>query len=263
MSFWSVTDAQLTACKKITIDLGKGRCGAVYAAALVALMCFAGCSDMQFVNAPNLVPERDPREDIVLSNVSTDMTSGGLLQQRIRGDKAIYSEATQDLIINEVQVTAFGVDQTTRSVTQSDVGQIYFADVPDQSIGRRDMRFAGDVLYRAPQADDPTTDSMRLTSDLIVWDEGEQKFKSPRGYEMLLLPKGQAPVRQVGKGFEAAQDLTRFVVRTGMVTTELDANPEALRKQLQDQFAMWEHDMESNKPAEFVRPTPIPLPDRN
>lgn len=223
----------------------------------------AGCSDMQFVNAPNLVPERDPREDIILTNVSTDMTSGGVVQQRVFGDKAIYSEASQDLTINDVQVTTFGEEQTTQSITHADVGQIWFADVPEMEIGRRDMRFAGDVLYRSPNAEDPTTDTMRLTSDLILWNELEQKFRSPRGYEMLLLPKGQAPVRQVGKGFEAAQDLTRFVVRTGMVTTQLDEDPELLRKDLQEKLAAWEADMERNQPEKFVKPTPMVIPERN
>jgi hypothetical protein len=218
---------------------------------------------MQFVNAPNLVPQKDPREDIVLTNVTADLTSGGLVQQRIGGEKAIYSEAAQDLTIKNISVTAYGSDNTTRSITRAELGEIFFADDPERSVGRRDMRFAGDVLYRTPQAADQTTDSMRLTSQLIIWDESEQKFKSPEGYQMLLLPKGQAPVRQSGKGFEATQDLTRFVVKTGVVTTDLKGDPEALRRNLEEQFEVWRAEVDKSRGTGFVKPTPIPLPQRD
>lgn len=228
---------------------------------MVALL-LCGCSDMQFVNATNLVPEKDPREDIVLTNMSADLTSGGLVEQRISGEKAVFSEMGQDLAIQGISVTGFGSDRATRSITIADLGEIFFEDMPSRGVGRRDMQFAGDVLYRTPQANDPTTDSMRLTSELIIWDESEQKFKSPQGYKMILLPKGQTPIVQTGKGFEAAQDLSRFVVKTGVVTTQPGVDPDALRDKLEKQFELWTEEVDRSTGSGFVKPTPIILPDR-
>lgn len=230
---------------------------------VLAALLLSGCSDMQFVNATNLAPEKDPREDIVLTSVSADFTSGGLVEQRIQGKRAIYSEAGENLVVKNIAVTAVGSDMTTRSITKADLGEIYFADIPEKKIGRKDMKFAGNVLYRTPEATNPTTDSMRLTSDLITWDESEQKFRSPMGYQMILLPKGQAPIRQTGKGFEAAQDLTRFVVKTGIVTTDLTGDPQALRRELEKKFELWREEMDKSHGEGFIKPTPIPLPERN
>lgn len=217
---------------------------------------------MQFAGTDALVPEKDPRADIVLTNISADITSGGLVQQKISGKQSVFSQADNQLTIRDIQVTAIGEDRATRSVTQADLGQIYFADRPDEGIGRKDMRFAGDVLYRNPQKDDPSTDSMRLKSELIVWDESEQKFKSPAFYEMLLLPKGKTPVRQSGKSFEAAQDLSRFVVKTGVITTEMDGDPTASRREMEEQFEVWRGQVEQTGNDQPVRPPPIVLPPR-
>jgi len=230
--------------------------------AAFAAVAVCGCSDMKFVNAQNLAPEKDPRENIVLTNVSADMTSGGLVQQRINGSEAVYSEAAQDLTIKNILVSSYGEDKSTRSITRADLGEVFFADDAKKGIGRRDMRFAGDVLYRTPEATDQTTDSMRLVSDLITWDESEQKFRSPSGYTMLLLPKGKAPIRQTGKGFEAAQDLTRFVVKTGVVSTDMSVDPMALRRQLEQQFEVWRAEVDRSASSGFVKPAPIELPPR-
>jgi hypothetical protein len=222
----------------------------------------SGCSDMQFVGEESLVMEQDPREDIVLTNVSTEMTSGGLVQQQIAGTKAVFSQTQNELTIKGITVTALADEGVTQSVTQADLGQIYFSDRPEEQIGRRDMKFAGNVLYRNPQKDDPTTDSMQMTSELILWDESEEKFKSPHGYQMLLLPKGRAPVRQWGKGFEAAQDLSRFVVRTGALTTQMVGDPSAERAELEAQFEVWREEAESGAANRAPLPTPMDLPPR-
>lgn len=211
---------------------------------VVSALTLTGCTDMMFADADVLIPEKDPREDIVLTNVQAELTSGGIVQQQISGNQAVFSQASDELIIKDISVTMFSDGNSTRSLTQAELGQIHFADKPELDVGRRDMKFAGDVLYRNPQVNDPTTDSMRLTSELILWDESEQKFKSPMGYEMLLLPKGSAPVRQFGKGFEATQDLSRFVVRTGVVTTELEGDPSREREAMERQFDAWRQEVE-------------------
>lgn len=217
---------------------------------------------MMFADEQNLLPAKDPRKDIVLTNVTTEMTTGGLVQQKVAGTKAIYSEAVNDLVIQNIQVAAIGEDRATRSITRADLGQIYFEAQPAAGIGRKDMKFAGGVLYRSPKADDPTTDSMRLMSELILWDESAQKFISPYLYEMLLFPKGKAPVRQQGKGFEATQDLTRFVVKAGAVTTDMHGDPMEERKKLEEQFDVWRERVEKATGDKPVRPPPIKLPPR-
>lgn len=226
------------------------------------LSILPGCSDLEFAGEGTLVQEKDPREDIVLTNVSTQMTSGGLVQQEIAGNEAVFSQSANELTIKEIQVTAVGPDGAVRSVTKADLGQIYFSDRPAELIGRRDMKFAGNVLYRNPQKDDPTTDSMRLSSELVVWDESEGKFKSPYGYEMLLLPKGRQPVKQWGKGFEATQDLSRFVVRTGALTTDLDGDPAVERARLEQEFSVIRDDMDRSAAARTPLPTPMTAPSR-
>lgn len=229
---------------------------------LTASALFSGCTDMQFAGEETLAPEKDPREDIVLIDVSTEMTSGGLVQQKVAGQEAIFSQASNELTIRHVQVTALSDTGETRSVTSADLGQIYFSDRPEEDIGRRDMKFAGNVLYRNPQQDDPTTDSMRMSSDLILWDESEEKYKSPYGYEMLLLPKGRPPVRQWGKGFEAAQDLSRFVVRTGTLTTEMAGDPMTERAQMEAQFDAWREEVDRRAENRAALPTPVAIPPR-
>lgn len=231
-------------------------------AKFLSLLFLSGCSDLQFAGTQAVAPEKDPRADIVLTNISADMTSGGLVQQKIQGKESVFSQADNQLTIRDIQVTAIGEDRATRSVTQADLGQIFFADRPAEDIGSKDMKFAGNVLYRNPQKDDPTTDSMRLTSELIVWDESEQKFKSPAPYRMLLLPKGKTPVRQSGKSFEAAQDLSRFVVKTGVITTEMDGDPTAKRREMEEQFKVWRGQVEEIGNDQPVRPPPIELPPR-
>lgn len=228
-------------------------------AAGFVLIMFSGCSEMQFVGQTELVPEKDPREDIVLTSVSTEMTSAGVVQQRIGGSEAVFSEAENELTIRDISVTTLAENGATQSLTRADVGQIYFADRPLEKIGRRDMKFAGHVLYRNPQKDDPTTDSLQLTSELIVWDESEEKFISPTGYEMLLLPKGKKPVRQRGKGFEATQDLSRFVVKAGSVTTDMDTDPAEDRKEMEDKLNAWKKEAEEKAAEKLDIPLTIPI----
>src|SRR5690349_18354703 len=105
----------------------------VYALILVvASLCLSGCSDMQFAGKQDLMPQKDPREDIILTNVSTQMTSGGLVTQEVEGKDAVFSNNSSDLIIKGIQVTTLGDDKSTQSITKAEVGQIYFADRPNK-----------------------------------------------------------------------------------------------------------------------------------
>lgn len=221
----------------------------------------SGCSDMAFVGKDNLNPQKDPREDIVLTSVETQMTSGGVVLQQISGSSALFANTSNDLTIKDMNVTTFGDDRVTQSVTRADVGEVYLAADPSRNIGRRDMKFAGDVLYRNPNKLDQTTDSMQMRSDLILWNELDKKFISPGGYEMLLYPKGKPPIRQRGKGFEATQDLSRFVVKAGSVSTKLDNDPTLERDRLLAEFARLSEaaEAEANRPLNL--PTRVAIPE--
>ena len=106
-----------------------------------------GCSDLKFAGTETVAPEKDPRSDIVLTDMTADMTSGGLVQQKISGKNSVYSQQQNELTIKGIEVTALDEQGSTRSVTDADLGQIFFSDRPESSIGRKDMRFAGNVIY--------------------------------------------------------------------------------------------------------------------
>lgn len=221
---------------------------------MALLASLAGCSEMMFADQDNLVPEKDPREDIVLTNVSTQMTSGGLVQQGIKGGNAVFSSISNDLIIENMSVTTYSDGSETRSMTRADVGQVFFADDKSRDVERKDMKFSGNVLYRTPQKNDPTSDSLRMTSDLIIWSEGQKKFICPTDYTMWLYPKGKPPIRQGGKGFEATEELSRFVVKAGQISTDMDSE-RLNRAELLAQFEEWKREADSDA----NRPINIPL----
>lgn len=212
--------------------------------ALLILGSLAGCSDIQFANNPEIRRLEDPREDIVLTDIAVTMTSGGLVQQRITGSGAVFAKMASDFTIDKIDVETFDSRQELQSRTTADMGKIYFAAHPQEDAGRKDMRFAGNVFYHTPQKDDPTTDSLQLRSDLIVWNNSREMFSSPGFYEMRLFPVGKNPVRQTGKGFEATSDLSRFIVRMGTITTEMDKDPNAEREQMQEALEIWRAEAE-------------------
>jgi len=234
----------------------------VWGSMLAAIMVMAGCSEMQFVGQLDTATEEDPREDIILTEVAAQLTSGGIVQQKIGGGHAVFSQNQNELTIKDIRVSTVASTGEIQSVTKADVGQVFFEDKPAQGLGRRDMKFAGDVLYRNPKKEDPTSDSLQMRSELIMWDESAKKFLSPMGYEMVLLPKGQKPVRQSGKSFEATQDLSRFVVKAGAVTTELDKEPGKERQEMLAQFEAWKSEVEESASAVPTFSTTVSLPSQ-
>ena len=210
-----------------------------------------------FADQENLAPEKDPREDIVLTNVSTQMTSAGLVLQGVQGKHAVFSANNNDLIIENMQVTMFGEDKSTKSITRADLGEVYFADDSKRGVGRKDMKFSGNVLYRTPQKNNTTTDSLRIITEMVLWKEAQKKFIGPTNYTMLLYPKGKAPIKQTGKGFEATEELNRFVVKAGTLTT--DMNSERVdRALLLQQFDEWRNQADSQLGQPINIPVTIP-----
>ena len=192
---------------------------------------------MLFVNSTEPVAAKDPREDIHLTGVNTDMTSGGVVEQKIRGNTALFSQSESRLIVDDMSLATMADAHTTRGITRADHGTFFLAAVPEEKRGKSDMLFQGHVTYRAPVATDPTSDSLHLKTSTIVWDNALQKFLCPVPYEMMLFPPGKNAIRQIGQGFEANRDLSRFVVRGGVVSSGVTSDPLMERKILQRQFA--------------------------
>ncbi len=66
---------------------------------LFPALVLSGCSEMRFANLTEPSAKVDPREDVRLLDISTEMTSSGLTHQRVYGGEAIYSQASQVLTI--------------------------------------------------------------------------------------------------------------------------------------------------------------------
>lgn len=201
------------------------------------LILLSGCSDLLFVNSQDKISESDPREDILLTNLSAELTSGGLALQTIKGTNAKFSTQENQISIDNIDVFTYGEEETTQSITQSNFGSIYLADNPASGRNRKDIEFSGDVLHRSPMKDNPSSDSLQLRTEKIIWDDTEAKFLAPDSYEMLLSRPGQKTIRQLGKGFEATQDLKRFVVRSGVVTSDLENDPRRDQKKIVEELS--------------------------
>ncbi len=226
------------------------------------LAVLTGCSDMKFVNTSEVHSGKDSREDIRLTRISTDLTSAGLVQQRISGSEAIYSPRDGRLVIQSVGVHTFGEDNTTKGITRSDMGLLYLADSAEAARKRKDMEFAGNVRHTMPVKTDPTTDSMQLFTQSIVWDDANSRFRCPGAYEMLLMPPGKRAIRTLGEAFEATQDLSRFTVSRGAVTTDMSSDPRLKRAEFQRQFKllMAQVDSEMQKQETIKLPEKVDIP---
>lgn len=197
---------------------------------LLAPLLLFGCSEMQFASTPAATEEDDGREDMHLTGVVTDMTSSGLVQNRIVSDKAIYSERKSLLVLNDVQVHSFGEAGQAKGVTSAKKGTVYLANQKiikgNKTVDRHkdDLEFAGNVQHRALKKDDPTTDTMRLNTEELLWSEADQRFKTNAFYRMLMYRPNQPPMIAMGDGFTATQDMRSWLVRYGGLSTTGDPN---------------------------------------
>lgn len=192
------------------------------ALAALALFAVAGCSDMKFVNARDLGQEGDDaRENLVLSGMTADFTSGSQLQHRVhsrRADLTLLPSARRMRIV-DVKVDSFNPEGRLQGKTRADRGTVFLTDVPGTSPltrrGKNDIEFAGNVKYRIPSAKDPTTDTVWLETEALRWDSSGQRFRSEAPYRMTMATAGKPPVLAVGDGFAVSQDLKVWNVRHG------------------------------------------------
>lgn len=224
--------------------------------AAAAAVGLAGCSEMRFVNSSETESEaHDPRRDIHLAGVETSMTSGSALMRRVKGETAVYSEDRGLLSMDHARVEMFRPDGSLQGVTSSDRATIYMTDQADSEARKGDLEFAGDFRYRAPSENDPTTDSLTLATDRLVWDETRQVYRCPSPYRMIS-NSARGPMVLAGNQFIATQDLKKFTMGGGSVSNDPEKDPREELQQLGQKVQTEVDDILKNyKP----RPTPAPL----
>lgn len=222
-----------------------------------------GCSDLKFLNAADLgAEEADPREDVRLTGVAADITSGGLVERRVQSSLGVYSQARNFLELNAVRVEGYSKDQRLEGITSADKATVHLADKPalKPPRSRNDIEFVGNVRHRVPSKDDPSTDSVNLQTERLEWDQKTQRFVCPSYYKMTMSQPGKPPLVALGDAFSTTRDMRQWVVTHGGMTTRegVDVREEAKRKreEIANIVAM-EKTMRSDAPE--AKPIEIPL----
>ena len=209
-----------------------------------AALALAGCSDMRFVDAKKET-EADPRENIVLTHVVADMTSGGALMHRVKSREAVYEETRKGLALTGLNVEIYDNKHRLQGETQAATGRVYLADDAKAGRLRNDFELTSDVHHRVPKTDDPTTDSIQLTTENLVWSGRTSQFLGDKPFEICIFQPGKSPIGVSGDGFRVARNLKRWVFMHGAVSTggtsvpreEIDKRREELNR-LGDQLAV-------------------------
>lgn len=227
-----------------------------------------GCSEMRFAGKDDVRPANDTREDVRLTGVNADLTSGGKTLQRVGGDRAVFSQNQNLLRINEVEVEMVGDAGKTEGVTEAKVAEIYLADAPDKSRKRSDMEFSGGVVYRSPQPGNPEEDTLRLNTEQLLFENASGLFRSNTSHTITMLPPSKKPIFMTGKAFTATRDLTRFDVQAGAIVPEQDAGSQTAYKDVLSSLTSTAEQVESeagttsNRPQLIVAPATLAPPER-
>ena len=225
--------------------------------AVSAALALIGCSEMKFVNASDTASQvtHDPRRDIHLTGVVTEMTSGTALVRRVVGDRGIYSEDLGLIRLEKARIEPFREEGGLQGVTTSDHAIIYLADQPTSAVHRRDMEFAGNFRYRAPAEHDPTTDSLSLSTERLVWDEEAKLFRAPLPYRMISSAPGKPPMVLKGRQFVATRDLQSFSMEGGSLTNDPHRDAREALAPLGEEIRKTADEL-----AVKYRPAPLPTP---
>jgi hypothetical protein len=229
--------------------------------ALLAMLCLCGCSDLKFVNVVEMATdEADPREDVQLTGVTADMTSGGLVQRRILSDNARWSQARAFLQLDAARVESFDSSATLESETRADEITMHLADKPALGRVRDDIEFIGNVHHRVPQKDDPTSDVVTLQTEKLMWDQRAERFLTSNTYFTLrITPPNGNPLTTIGDGFVATRDLRSWAVQYGGITTNpyADIRQQAQRERAEAAASTANDEKAQNPP---LQADPIELP---
>lgn len=214
-------------CLRIVYTRYSTRFG-VCAALFCVLFALAGCGDMVMLDKGEVVRPNDPREDIKLQGISTDITSGGLLLQRVDGSEAVYSQSRNLLNIAEIDVNTMGPDHTTQGITQARKGIVYLAPDPVSKRKRSDMVFSGDVNYRAPAKDRPNSDSLQLKTEELIYDNQAEEFQGTSTHTVVMLPPGKRPMYMSGSKLRVPRDMRRFSMVQGSLGPDPSTDTKAV-----------------------------------
>ncbi len=185
----------------------------------LAAALLSGCSEMRILDQPMHVVEQDPREDIRMTNIETDITSAGLVVQRVFGRDAIYAQSRNILDIEKMRIKTFNPETgVLQGETEAATGTIYLANHPEAQRNRSDMEFIGGVTYRAPSKEDPTTDGLSLETEKLILDNASGRFIGPSTHTIMMAPPGKTPIFMQGKTLRASRDLSNFSVQGGSMS---------------------------------------------
>lgn len=172
---------------------------------------------------PGEVPQaEDIQKQIVLTDVRAEFSTGTILERRVGGDSAVYDPAKGKIRMERTVVAMYAPGGALRGETISGGADIYLSDVPSAGRVRRDLVFTGGVRHRNPATDDPTTDSLSLTTERMLWDDKLAVFKGPLPFEArVTTPEGKSSII-AGTRFEASRDLKTWAVGGASTTTGAD-----------------------------------------
>lgn len=212
---------------------------------------------MKFVNSSDTVApdSHDPRRDIHLTGVVTEMTSGTALIRRVVGEHGVYSEDQGTIRLDKARIETYREEGGLQGVTTSDRAVIYLADQPTSAAHRRDMEFAGNFHYRAPAEHDPTTDALSLSTERLVWDEEAKLFRAPNPYRMISSAPGKPPMVLKGRQFVATQDLQSFSMEGGSLTNDIEKDARQALAPVGEEIRRTAEQL-----AEKHKPRPLPTP---
>jgi len=227
---------------------------------LLMNLILGGCSEMKFLdrNASNVSKADDPRNDIRLTNIETDLTSAGVTIQRVHGAEAIYAPSRSILLVEDMRIDTFDTSSgLLQGQTRAETGTLYLANAPEAARGRNDMEFLGGVEYRSPQRSNPTSDSLRLQTERLVYEKDNERFISPSTNTITMAAPGKTPMTMKGTTLTASQDLSNISIQGGRMGLLNDADAKAsYTRTLEEMNAVGKRAAEQlkNPPA---RPTPI------
>ncbi len=235
------------------------------------LLC-AGCSEMKFVNTTEkaAASSSDTGEDIRLTGMVADLTSGPLVQHRVKVATALLAMTgpRRTLTMDTVRVDSFDRDGSVQAVTSAKNGIVFMTDNPEAQHKRNDMVFEGDVRYRVPRKGDPTTDTLSVRSEKMQWENENQQFHCPTHFEKIMYSPNRPPFRVVGEEFTASRDLQTWRISHGGIGAgrEGDIRGDNVRRSQETLARLSQLDQslsEQSRPAELPVAPPtaeIPVP---
>ena len=197
--------------------------------AVFAMLSLSACSEMKLVNQAAVEPEEDPRENIHLTGMKAEITSGSLVQHQIESSTAtlVLGVEKRRLNVGGLLVTSYNDKGKLQGITEAGSGVVYLAADPKLKRARSDMDFSGGVEYRVPQADDPTTNAVTMNTQELRWDGAAGLFRCPSYYEMTMQSPNKMSFVAVGDGFTATKDLQMWNVKHGGIGTVSDTDMRA------------------------------------